>query len=121
MCNNIAHASQHSTCFATGQVYQWPSGASYQGGVLNGKRSGFGTMHFAGTDVVYTGQWLNSKRHGQGKLVFDKAENCFYEGSTQVSMTAGSCLLQSITCTGVVFSCLLFHCVGVSEVSTGST
>lgn len=67
------------------QVYQWPSGASYQGGVLNGKRSGFGSMHFAGTDVVYTGQWLDSKRHGQGKLIFDKAQKCFYEG-THVSM-----------------------------------
>ena len=37
-------------------------------------------MHFAGNDVVYTGHWLDSKRHGQGKLVFDKAEKCFYEG-----------------------------------------
>lgn len=37
-------------------------------------------MHFSGNDVVYNGQWLDSKRHGQGKLIFDKAEKCFYEG-----------------------------------------
>ena len=59
-------------------------------------------MRFAGNDVVYTGQWLDSKRHGQGKLVFDKAEKCFYEGvpasanncpCTYVSMTVSSCKL----------------------------
>ena len=63
------------------QVYEWPSGAKYVGDVLNGKRHGFGTMRFAGSDVVYTGQWQDSKRHGQGKMVYDKAEKCFYEGS----------------------------------------
>ena len=47
----------------------------------NGKRHGFGTMRFAGSDVAYTGQWQESKRHGQGKMVYDKAEKCFYEGS----------------------------------------
>jgi len=63
------------------QVYEWPSGASYEGDVSNGKRHGFGTMRFAGSDVVFTGQWQESKRHGQGKMVYDKAEKCFYEGS----------------------------------------
>lgn len=71
------------TSYLACQVYDWPSGATYKGGVLNGKRHGSGIMHFAGTDVVYTGQWQNSKRHGQGKLVFDKAEKCFYKGSCQ--------------------------------------
>ena len=56
-------------------------------------------MYFAGNYVVYTGQWLDSKRHGQGKLVFDKAEKCFYEGvpastlicsCTYVSTSAGA-------------------------------
>ena len=37
-------------------------------------------MRFAGNDVVYAGDWQDSKRHGQGKLVFDKAQLCFYEG-----------------------------------------
>lgn len=37
-------------------------------------------MHFAGNDVVYTGGWQDSKRHGLGQLVFDKAQLCFYEG-----------------------------------------
>ena len=41
-------------------------------------------MRFAGTDVVYTGEWKDSNRHGQGKLVFDKAEKCFYEGMLTV-------------------------------------
>lgn len=48
--------------------------------MLNGKRSGVGSMHFSGNDVVYIGEWLDSKRHGQGKLIFDKDEKCFYEG-----------------------------------------
>ena len=63
-----------------GQVYERPSGASYEGNVLNGKRRGFGTMRFSGSDTVYTGEWADSQRHGHGKLVLDKAQKCYYEG-----------------------------------------
>ncbi|DBA67304.1 TPA: Cadherin member 2 [Trebouxia sp. C0005] len=70
-------------------TYEWPSGAKYEGDVSNGKRHGFGTMRFAGSDVVYTGHWQDSKRHGQGKMVYDKAKKCFYEGGWQSNLKHG--------------------------------
>ncbi|KAL0028358.1 hypothetical protein WJX77_001721 [Trebouxia sp. C0004] len=70
-------------------IYEWPSGATYEGDVSNGKRHGFGTMRFAGSHVVYTGQWQDSKRHGQGKMLYDKAEKCFYEGGWQTNLKHG--------------------------------
>ena len=61
-------------------MYTWPSGATYRGDVVDGKRIGQGTMRFANSDIVYTGEWQDSMRHGKGKLTFDKAGKCFYEG-----------------------------------------
>ena len=47
---------------------------------MDGRRVGQGIMRFAGSDIVYSGEWLDSMRHGKGKLTYDKAGKCFYEG-----------------------------------------
>lgn len=69
---------------------------------MDGKRIGQGTMRFANSDIVYTGEWQDSMRHGKGKLTFDKAGKCFYDGmllsvtstmQTLLQLAASTCLV----------------------------
>ena len=61
---------------------------------MDGKRIGQGTMRFANSDIVYTGEWQDSMRHGKGKLTFDKAGKCFYEGMLPSVTSTIQTLLQ---------------------------
>jgi hypothetical protein len=63
------------------QVYRWPGGAEYIGGVQAGLRHGSGTMRFADSAVVYTGEWRAGKRHGIGRITFNEEQTHWYEGA----------------------------------------
>ena len=59
-------------------IYQWPSGARYQGQFKNGQRHGLGRYtHSDGS--VYTGNYDMGKRHGQGTLVWSTGKK--YSGA----------------------------------------
>ena len=43
--------------------------SSYTGQVVDGLRNGWGCYKCAGSNVVYTGEWKDGKRHGKVSLV----------------------------------------------------
>ena len=42
--------------------------SSYTGQVMDGLRNGWGCYKCAGSNVVYTGEWKDGKRHGKVKF-----------------------------------------------------
>eukprot|EP01137_Pigoraptor_chileana_P031173 Opistho-2@18611 len=61
-------------------TYRWADGSTYVGEVKNGLRHGQGTFTCGSRTTVYTGAWAEGRRHGKGRLVFDKDELCYYDG-----------------------------------------
>ncbi|MBF0434069.1 MAG: hypothetical protein HQL77_01710 [Magnetococcales bacterium] len=59
-------------------VYQWPSGARYEGQFRNGQLHGAGTYTHA-DGSVFTGQYVMGQRHGQGTLVWSNGKK--YSGA----------------------------------------
>lgn len=59
-------------------VYQWPSGARYEGQFKNGQLHGSGKYTHA-DGSVYTGQYVMGQRHGQGTLVWSNGKS--YSGA----------------------------------------
>eukprot|EP00435_Cladocopium_sp_Y103_P076141 s2_g78.t1 len=57
------------------------AGARYQGeiSIKTGQREGKGTHYYTNPYFIYEGEWLNGKKHGQGRLSF--GADGFYEGS----------------------------------------
>lgn len=57
------------------------AGARYQGeiSIKTGQREGKGTYYYTNPYFIYEGEWLNGKKHGQGRLSF--GSDGFYEGS----------------------------------------
>lgn len=49
--------------------------SSYTGQVMDGLRNGWGCYKCAGSNVVYTGEWKDGKRHG--KVTMNKICVCF--------------------------------------------
>ena len=58
-------------------ILRVPNKFNYQGKVLCGKRSGYGTCTYQ-DGTVYRGDWLLDVRHGKGKCIF--ADGSEYEG-----------------------------------------
>ena len=56
----------------------FPSGANYEGNYVDNKRHGQGTYKFP-DGAIYEGGWIEGKKHGQGKYTF--ANGNFYDGS----------------------------------------
>ena len=46
-------------------VFRWTNGCIYEGEVANGLRCGHGTLRHEPSGVSYVGNWLNGKKHGQ--------------------------------------------------------
>jgi hypothetical protein len=50
------------------------------GDVLNGLRHGVGTLCCAKDETTYSGQWIQGKRHGKGRITYDSSEMSYYDG-----------------------------------------
>ncbi len=70
------------------QVYRWP-GSEYRGGVLDGRRHGLGRMHFANSESVYEGDWVQGLRHGSGTLTLNIAGTHKYQGEKPAAVKGG--------------------------------
>lgn len=57
---------------------KWPDLCWYEGQFLHGRRHGFGTLSIANSNTCYRGEWWFSKKHGKGRLIYDK--NQYYDG-----------------------------------------
>jgi hypothetical protein len=84
---NIIKSSLHNTCdiennFDTNSkilIYKiYPNGDIYEGEWLNDKKHGQGKMTYANGDIYY-GDWKNDKKHGQGIMAYVNADYV-YEG-----------------------------------------
>ena len=51
--------------------HTYSDGGYYEGQWLDGKRHGQGKMHWPSGDC-YEGQWLDDKKHGQGKYNYSR-------------------------------------------------
>ncbi|XP_062999552.1 radial spoke head 10 homolog B2-like [Elgaria multicarinata webbii] len=60
--------------------YTWPDGSVYEGEVKNGIRHGFGVYKCGTHPVSYVGQWVEGKRHGKGRIYYNREGSCWYEG-----------------------------------------
>ena len=60
--------------------YTWGDGSTYDGEVSAGLRHGAGKMVGAGGAPVYVGTWRYGQRDGRGKIGFDAAGSCEYDG-----------------------------------------
>lgn len=78
-------------------VCNLPSGASYEGEVLNGKWQGYGEMKFQNRDV-YKGEWNEGIMHGNGEYFFyDKEKRRYtanYKGDFVIGKREGSGEMQ---------------------------
>lgn len=62
------------------QTYEQNTGKKmYEGGCLNGKKSGFGTEFYTSGNIKYHGFWLDDHMHDHGTLYYDNA-NTKYSG-----------------------------------------
>lgn len=64
------------------ETIEYTDGSVYTGEVLNGKRHGKGKMVWRGGDV-YEGDWVNDKRTGKGRYIWGRNSKCagdVYEG-----------------------------------------
>lgn len=61
----------------------------YVGEVKNGLRHGQGDFYCAKSKYRYFGQWHLGKRHGKGRLVYDTAKECYYDGQWVENMKQG--------------------------------
>mmetsp|Transcript_46259 Transcript_46259/g.86370 ORF Transcript_46259/g.86370 Transcript_46259/m.86370 type:complete len:440 (+) Transcript_46259:33-1352(+) len=66
------------------------AGARYEGeiSIASGQREGKGKYFYTNPYFVYEGEWLDGKKHGQGRLTF--GEDGFYEGSFQAGEITGT-------------------------------
>ncbi|CAE7414894.1 MORN1 [Symbiodinium sp. CCMP2592] len=66
------------------------AGARYEGevSISSGQREGRGTYFYTNPYFVYEGEWLDGKKHGQGRLTF--GEDGFYEGCFEAGEISGS-------------------------------
>ncbi|CAK8997745.1 unnamed protein product [Durusdinium trenchii] len=74
------------------RLAQWHknhAGARYQGevSIATGQREGKGTYYYTNPYFIYEGDWLDGKKHGQGRLSF--GEDGFYEGSFEGGEISG--------------------------------
>jgi hypothetical protein len=67
-------------------IIQWPDQSRFEGGIQNGKASGWGRMLFP-DGTVYEGEWLNNMFHGQGTIVFPSNEK--YQGEFRHNLFHG--------------------------------
>ena len=63
--NSIPHQIGTQTC-----VMKWKDGSSYEGGFVDGKRSGKGTFFSVLTEEMYEGQFKDNQRFGEGLCVY---------------------------------------------------
>lgn len=68
--------------------YSWPDGSSYEGDVVNGKRSGEG-LFTNSIGQTYEGNWLNGLKHGRGKQFYDKNRTITYDGCWELGYRNG--------------------------------
>ena len=59
------------------QKFTFPDGSSYEGGVKNGKRNGYGIQVYS-TGITYYGNWENDYQNGYGDLDID--DDWYYSG-----------------------------------------
>jgi len=76
-----AMANFTSTTITLQQREKNHAGARYQGevSIKTGQREGKGTYYYTNPYFIYEGEWLDGKKHGQGRLSF--GADGFYEGS----------------------------------------
>lgn len=70
-------------------VFRWTNGCIYEGEVANGLRCGHGTLRHEPSGVSYVGNWLNGKKHGQGRMDYDADGRSFYEGDWHDNLKHG--------------------------------
>lgn len=72
----VGPRGEHGELTGEGAVVTYPSGATYAGGVFDGRRHGAGVLTLPpapgpsqpGPGAVYDGEWLLGRRHGVGRL-----------------------------------------------------
>ncbi|CAJ1378162.1 unnamed protein product [Effrenium voratum] len=69
--------------------YIWPDGSKYEGELLRGMRNGEGSYQSQDGKTRYDGQWLDGKRHGNGKLTYSSDGPSFYDGGWQAGQKHG--------------------------------
>jgi hypothetical protein len=67
-----AAAAAESQSLDSGEhMLRWIDGASFLGGLKEGKMHGFGKWTSADGDITYVGEWMDDRWHGKGELVCD--------------------------------------------------
>ncbi|XP_077481727.1 radial spoke head 10 homolog B isoform X2 [Stigmatopora argus] len=67
--------------------YAWPDGSTYEGDVWNGVRHGHGA--YKSGNVMYKGQWNQSRRHGKGTVYYNQEETSWYKGNWVMNERVG--------------------------------
>jgi len=70
-------------------TFVWNDGSKYEGELLGGRRNGEGCYISHDGKTRYVGQWLDGKRHGQGKLTYSSEGPSFYDGGWQAGQKHG--------------------------------
>lgn len=61
-------------------IFRWPNACVYEGEVADGLRHGFGTLRHDPSGLSYVGNWLMGKKHGKGRMDYDSDGRSFYDG-----------------------------------------
>lgn len=69
--------------------YTFPSGATYEGDWIDGRREGMGTLSYMGS--LYTGEFLQDKKHGKGKIQYATGHE--YDGMWKDDLPCGKGVL----------------------------